>query len=208
MERWVIRPFISEEHIRLLDKEKLLYGFAMCSKPIILKYVVDYLNGEGDDEIKNMLRSAYSEKLNFMDVTADVHINESVAKVATYNYSSVRAGCSVQELEEIRDTIKSVYNENCNVPYINVIRGDIIDGVINNLSALYRVNKNKKYKELAYILSKNKELFKDKPNARATGTIFKSIARRSSEFDIILRGIDFLIPKIQEGKQPESWRVF
>lgn len=209
MERWVISPFLTESDIRILHKERMLKDFSLCSKPIIVTNIVDYLsNNEGDDEIKAMLREAYQDKISFIDIQKDDVVVGNVDKVYQYTFNSVHAGLSVAELKEMKDTINSIYNNDFNVPYVNVIPGDIIASIINNLLALNRVNKEMSYKKLAYMLTKNKELFKDKPNATARGTVFKQVSRKSTDLDIILRGIDFLISQKEAGKQPESWRIY
>lgn len=209
MERWVISPFLTEEHIRILYKENLLKDFALCSKPIIVTNIISYLsNDNGNKEIKNMLKSVYKDKISFIDVQKDDVIVGNVDKVYQYNFNSVHAGLSIEELNNMKETIKSIYNDDFNVPYVNVIPGDIIAGIINNLLAFNRVNKNPEYKKLSYLLTKNKELFKDKPNATARGTVFKQVSRKSTDLDIILRGIDFLLHQKQEGNQPESWRIY
>lgn len=208
MKGWVIDRFLSEDHIRILHKESLLKDFAQCSKPVVLNNIISYLQGDGNQEIKDMLNDVYKDRIKFLDVLQNDDINECVSKVASYTYNSVRPGLTIEELEDMRDTIRAVYNDTYNVPYINTIPSEIIERIINNLLALYRVNKDIEYKNLAYLLGKNKELFKDKPNASARGTIFKSISKRSSELDIILKGIDFLIDALKSKRQPESWRVF
>lgn len=209
MERWVISPFLTEADVRILHKENMLKNFSLCSKPIIVTNIVNYLgNDSGDAEVKAMLREVYKDKISFIDVQKDDVVIGNVDKVYQYNFNSVHAGLSVEELKTMRTTITSVYNDDFNVPYVNVIPGDIIASIINNLLALNRVNKDMKYKKLAHLLTKNKELFKDKPNATARGTIFKQVSRKSTDLDIILRGIDFLISQKEAGKQPESWRIY
>lgn len=209
MEKWVISPFLTEKHIRILNDEKLLHDFAICARPVIITSILDYVNSNGcNEEIKDMLLNVFESRIAFMDVQKDDVILDNVDKVYGYTFDSVHAGLSIPELEAMRDTIGAVYNDDYNVPYINVIPGDIIANIINNLLALNRVNKNMEYKKLAYLLSKNKELFKDKPNANAKGTVFKTVAKRSTELDIIQRGIEFLLKQKREGKQPESWRIY
>lgn len=205
---WVISPFLTEEHIKILHKEKLLDELSNCSKPVVLDKITEYLQNSSNSEVKNMLMESYKNKIDFINIQEDELINDNISKVYSYTYSSIHPGLSLQELEEIKNTIESVHNDKYNVPYINVIRGDIIAGIINNLLALYRVNKDPEYKKLAFLLTKNKDLFKDKPNASAKGTIFKQINRRSEELDIILRGVNFLISNLSQGRKPESWRIF
>lgn len=209
MERWVISPFLTEDHIRILYKENMLKEFSLCSKPIIVTNIVNYLsNDKGDNEIKEMLKEVYKDKISFINVQKDDIVIGNVDKVYQYTFGSIHAGLSVEELKTMRDTIKSIYNDDFNIPYVNVIPGDIIATIINNLLALNRVNKDTTYKKLSYLLTKNKELFKDKPNATARGTVFKQVSRKSTDLDIILRGIDFLISQKEAGKQPESWRMY
>jgi hypothetical protein len=208
VEKWVISPFLNETHITILHDEQMLRDFSICSKPVIVTNIINYLNGDGDLSVKEMLREVYKDKISFLDIQKDDVVIGNVDKVYQYTFDSVHAGLTIDELKSMKETINSVYNDEYNIPYVNVIPGDIIAGIINNLLALHRVNKNIEYKRLAYLLTKNKELFKDKPNANAKGTLFKTVSRRSTDLDIILNGIDFLITQKQEGKQPESWRVF
>ena len=206
---WVISPFISEEHVRILHKENMLRDFAKCSKTVVVDNIIRYLGtADADPEVKKLLQDVYRDKLAFLAIQQDEEVNASVEKVYGYTFESVHAGLSIAELQEMRDTILHVYNDQCSVPYINTISSDLIAGIINNLMALHRVNHNPEYKRLSYILTKNKDLFRDKPNAVARGTIFKSITKRSQDLDVILRGIDFLIAQKTAGKSPESWRFY
>lgn len=209
MGKWVINSFISEDHVKILAKENLLQDFANCSKSIIVDNIISYIeSADADSEVKELLTNVYKDKLFFLNVQQDEIINENVEKVYGYNFYSVNAGLTVEELEQMKQDIKSVYNEELDIPYINPISGDIIANIINNLLALYRVNKDIEYKKLSYILTRNKDLFRDKANAASKGTIFKKISKRSMDFEIILRGIDFLIEKKNAGCLPESWRLF
>lgn len=206
---WVVSHFLTEDHIRILYKESMLKDFSQCSKPTIVFNVRNYIeSNESDAEVRDMLLEVYKDKIDFIDIQKDEDVLSMIDKVSAYNFSSVHAGLSVDELNSMRKTITSVYNDSYNVPYINTIPGDIIDSIINNLLALNRVNKDMEYKKLSYVLTKNKELFKDKPNANASGTAFKAVSRRSMELDLMLKGIDFLIEQKSLGRQPESWRLF
>lgn len=208
MKGWVINPFLTEEHVRILHNENMLKDFSICSKPVIVTNIVSYINGDGDEEIKSLLNDCYKDKISFVDVQSNELITNSIDKIYGYTFDSVHAGLSIADLNKMKETIVSVYNEEFNVPYINVIPGDIIAGIINNLLAIFRVNKNQEYKKLAYLLTKNKELFKDKQNAKAKGTMFKEVSKRSLDLDVILRGIDFLIVQKEANRPPESWRVY
>lgn len=208
MEAWVINPFLTEEHIFILAKENLLNDFARCSRTLIVKGIVEYLNEGTNEEIKSLLREAYKSKISFLDIQKDESVLEAVSTVAGYTFSSVNDGLTIDELKTMEKTIKSVYNEECNIPYINPISGDIINNIISTLIARGRVTGNTSYKRLAFLLSKNRELFKDKPNKNATGTVFKPIMRKSTDLDIILRGIQFLIEQKQLGHEHNYWRVF
>ena len=209
MFNWVIPGLLNEDVVLLLEEEKLLGPFAECSKPLIVDSIYNYIySAAGDPKIKDLLKIAYKDKISYNEAKFNEEIISTVNLVNSYDFNTVHAGLSLDELESMRTSIKFVYNSEANVPYINPISGDIVAAIINNLLALHRVNKDISYRQFATILSKNKELFKDKPNAAARGTIFKSISKRSVELDIILNGIEFLISKKKEKLQPESWRVF
>lgn len=49
-------------------------------------------------------------------------------------------------------------------------------------------------------------LFKDKPSARAKGTIVKKVVRNKTQYEILLRGIKYLIKKLENGESPATWR--
>ena len=209
MGKWVINSFISEDDVKILAKENLLQDFANCSKSVVIDSIIEYIeSADADGEVKGLLSKAYSDKLFFLNVQQDEIINNNVEKVYGYNFYSVNAGLTIEELEQMKQDIKSVYNDDLDIPYINPISGDVIANIINTLLALHRVNKKMEYKKLAYILGKNKDLFRDKANANSKGTIFKKISKRSMDFEIMLRGIDFLIEKKKAGCLPESWRLF
>lgn len=209
MTAWVIEPFLTEQYVKILDKENMMPDFVMCSKSVIVDYIIDYLDKpDANEEIKGILSKYYKNKIDLVRVQQDEVVIGNIDKIYEYNYSSVHAGLTIGELNDMKEVILSVHNEEQNIPYINTIPGDIIAGIINNLLALYRVNGDIAYKRMAHLLTKNKELFKDKPNATAKGTIFKAVNKRSEDLKIILRGIEFLIDQKTKGNQTESWRVY
>lgn len=208
MGKMVINPFLTEEHVSILYTEKLLQDFALCSKQVIISSVSNYINNTTNEDVKEMLLSVFKDKIDFMNTLKDEVAVDLVNKVHSYVFDSVHAGLSVAELTEMKNNINEVYTDKKTIPYINVIPSNIIENIISNLMALHRVNRNSEYKQLAYMLSKNKELFKDKPNANAKGTIYKGISSRSTDLDIIKLGIDFLIDQKTKGNAPESWRVY
>lgn len=206
---WVIRYLLNEEHVLILQREKLLDDFAICSKDVIIEQVIEYINSEdSSSQLVEFLSNSFKDRIEFLNVQTDEGIIKNISKVYEYSYSSIHAGLTIDQLLEIKEDIISVSNEKHNTPYVPTINKDIIANIINNLLALYRVNLNGEYKRLAHILTKNKELFKDKNNSPSKGTIFKLVAKKSTELDIILKGIDFLIEQKTNKRQPEAWRLF
>ena len=208
MENWVIKPFLTESDVLILSKENLLEDFARCSKSTVVNGITTYITSSNNKEIVDILKEAYKERLDFLNLLTDEKVQESLDTVVEYDYNSVRPSLSIKELEKIKSDIMGVYDIDNAAPYVTPVDSNIIVNIISTLQALGRSTKDNRYTNLASTLSLNKVLFKDKQNAGIKGTIFKPVFKRTSEYKIILRGIDFLIDQLKAGHKPESWRVF
>jgi nitrogenase molybdenum-iron protein alpha/beta subunit len=208
MENYVIDLILSEKHVLILKKENLLSDLVKCSKDVVIENIINYINKSNNEEIKNILKEAYKDKLYLLEISNDNLMIDKVNTVSKYTYDSIHAGLTIEELNIMKNNINSLLNKDYTVPYINVIPSNIISGIINTLLALNKVNKDKEYKILAYNFEAAIESFRDKPRATAKGTIFKPISKINNELVIMVKGIDFLINQKTLNLPVESWRYF
>ena len=209
--KYVIYPLISEEDILLLDSVGMLERLEKCSTKRVVMLISSYLEDKEKDnnpEVVELVKNIWSEKLNLYAVLSDEETKDSVTKVQGIRFDSVHAGLDLDTLNEMKETILAVVDNKYSVPYVAPIPPILIDGIINDLNALGRNTGKRSYSLLAAHLDMSSNLFSDSRFKHSEGTVFKNVAKRSGELDIILRGIDFLINMKTIGKSPQSWRVF
>lgn len=201
---FVLPYLLSEEQAALLTDEQL-GKLAACSTNVLVGHVKSYLsNSSRDMAVANRIHKAYSHKLDTEKFFNNEELQECVKRVSALTYDDINPGIGIETLQEYRNDIKAILNEDLAVPYIAPIRGSIIEDFLVDLKEC--TQDNPELKKLLKVLSKNKTLFKDPRNTPFRGTIVKSIVRDQQRYEIMLHGIDFLINKAKEGKSPSSWR--
>ena len=49
--------------------------------------------------------------------------------------------------------------------------------------------------------------FKDPPQAKPRPTEVTKVLRRAADYRLIVRGINFLLKQMHEGRNPDTWRI-
>ena len=207
--KWVIDYLLTENDIFILRDCNLLSQFVSCSKSVVINSIIKYINSDtANKDVVDILKEYYSDKIHLKESFEDEEVLNKFITISEINYNSVKPSLSLSTLKQMKETIESVIGENELPPYINKVSPSIINDIIECLNSMYKHNKNSSYRELVFRLNKNKSLFKDNKNANAKGTPAKNVYKKIPELKIIIKGIDFLIDKLENDINPNSWRVF
>ena len=206
---YILNPCLSEDDVKLLHDSNLLKRLASCSGNVILARVIDYINYSNNEEVVSYLREAYADRIMDDKLVNNKEAFTEVTEVTSYTYDDINPSKSIDELMEMRNSITSVVeSENSKKPYIKPISKSIIETIIVDLTGLYYINKDKRYKALALNLTQFKSMFMDKRGKSYSGTAYKPVYKNKNKLDLLVYGLDFLIKEMSSGRKPESWRVF
>lgn len=162
------------------DKLKVAYAYT--------NEKMDYLKSEKVKEMANELRN-----LQFEDIT--------------YTTPRDRLEMYKMLIEELIDNeYASAYTDEKDTQYLKSgmeqlrqMANDLlkVNASPSEINACFR---------LYEIIDKNKSLFRNPPFKRNTATILRGVLYRKDDFELILKGIGFILKKLDSHANPRSWR--
>ena len=193
----IIPYVLSETDLDTLTDSQLNM-LAKCSTDMVLEEVLKYLENAGDSVYSGRIRGAYATKIALREFLTSEETKSNVEIAQRLSYTSITPMLTEEELIVYKNAIESIINNKYAIPYISPISGE----TIKTLREEVKTNN----KALAERLKKFSYLFKDSPHKSATGTIVKRVIRNRVEYEIILRGIEFMLERKRKGANPNSWR--
>lgn len=200
-------PYILDERAVVDLPDSLLQMLAECSTKPVMDSVIAYVNNDkADSEAKAKILTAYSRQLGIKQFLEDKAVQDIAAEVKELSYASINPSLSVEQLQEYGDNISFLLNNDNAIPYIPPIRGDVIKGVIEELKEISKTSNNQYVELFCKNIQRCTRLFKDTKKVSYRGTVVKHIVKNRSMFEVMNRGIEFLIAKKNAGESPASWR--
>lgn len=206
----VIELILSEEDVAELT-DIHLYQFAACSYGSVRESVIAYLrNPNADPKVRERVLRAYAEQLDLLEYLQDDKTLQYVNLLNELHYSTIGYGLDVGTLQRYKDAIEYVIgseHERYAVPYIAAIDGKTISELIQEIWEYAAENKNSKL--MFFVENKlrpAKKYFRESPHEKYKGTVVKHAVRDRSKYELILRGINFLLEKKAANVSPASWR--
>lgn len=202
----VIPLILSEELAREIPLDYLA-KLAECSTSIVKGKVKDYLNSpNAADDVKAIVKAAYSEQIAIEEFLSSKDISEKVELIKDLDYVNISTHQSVERLQEYKEAITAILSNDYAVPYIAPIRGVLIKDLREEISVFAKATSNQYLKSFESKLKKHSSLFRDSQYETYKGTVVKKIIRNRTKYEIILKGIDFILDKKMNNTNPQSWR--
>lgn len=203
----VLRGVITEDDAYKMPMD-IFKGIASISSEIVLKRINRYLeDANANEAVKRRVEEAYSEVMDKKNYYADESLIESAKEISTLSYCDITAGQPLDKLIKWREDISAIMNSPYAVAYIPPVRIESLIGLIEVIQARAKESPDNVYLyTVADELYANKTLFKDAPFKGYKGTPVKRIINDRTKYDVILRGLDFLIEKKRVGANPQTWR--
>lgn len=200
-------PLILTEEAVLELPQDFLERLANCSTQIVKDKVLAYISHpNADEEVKHKLTTAYQRYISVTAYLNDAETKRDVELIRELSYKDIGPHLSVEELQNYKRAIIGIlYNENA-VPYVSPIKGDIIKALRDDIKEFAESVNSEVLKDAAAAIYKNSDLFRDQQHAPFRGTIVKRIIREKGTYELLLRGIDFMVDKKTRGISPASWR--
>jgi len=201
---FVIPVVLSEKEVPLLPDSTLL-KLAICSKDEVLVCIEKYLADENANvDVKERVYEAYKERLLSKRFLKSEEVKEHVSSVGSLDYEDITASQEISVLRDWEKSINEILSNQHAIPYIEPIRSCLLQELRKEAKALSK--EVKELKRFAKMLEKYGYLFRDSVHASYRGTVVKNVIRNREKYEIMLRGIKFLIEKKESGVDPRSWR--
>lgn len=199
-------PLVLEERDVNVIHEDYLKKLASCSTDIVKKKVKEYLNStEAQPLIKEKVYECYKQVLSSDEFLMDEVLKEEIKPVEQLRFSDISSSLPEQKLRQYKGVLEKILGSEFAVPYIEPITSDTINSLLDEMTEYGQ--RDSRVKQLVTRIRNNKHLFKDPRFTRARGTIVKRVMLNVQKFEIILRGINFLLKQNEQGRSPESWRL-
>lgn len=205
----VIKFVLSEDDAYLVPMD-IFKGLAGVSSDIVLRRINSYLdNPDANTAVKRRVEEAYSDVQQKKDFYSSEELQTSVKELMNLTYSDVNAGQSKEQLEKWHSQITEILQSPFAIAYIPPVKyADLREyrQIILERSKTESPNVADVLIRLEENISKNKNLFKDAPFKGYTGTPVKRIVNDRSKYEVLLKGIEFLLKRKAEGVKPQTWR--
>ena len=201
---YVIPVVLSEEEVSLLPGSTLL-KLATCSKDEVLLCIEKYLDDKGSNtDVKEKVFEAYKERLLSKRFLESEETKEHISFVGSLDYKDIAVSKEVSVLRDWERSINAILSSQYAIPYIEPIRSCLLSDIREEVSALCK--EGKALKQFSSALKKYGHLFRDSTYASYRGTVVKNVIRNREKYEIMLRGIKFLIEKKESEADTGSWR--
>ena len=167
------------------------------------------------------LRDAYAHVNEVHDYLDSAEVRDLADTLATLQYSDITVDTGLDKLKMYRELILDLLSEDADFmrEYNNGIANDVsgkrsaytakmdnsnLESILNKMAQESHGNPD----VLALItrIQKNKSLFKNGSKAGNRSTVLRKAIAKKDKLKNILRGLDFLIPKMESGQNPITWR--
>lgn len=205
MTNQVIPLLLKEEDCKILGKEwtiKLLN----CTTSGVILYLNKYLDSGGmDSEVEEMVREFYVNKRNEMGLSNGEEHEKNVMLIESLRLDTPFAYYTIEELENIRDTMNNVLSLSSeSVAYNLPVPSKMFKSIIKEIKNYGDDNQKEVARKLE--LSPAKGIFYDTPTSKARKTIYKKIVLNGTTIELIRNGIDFLLEQMKASVSPIQWR--
>ena len=231
MTKWVLPNVLSVDDVAVLDVE-LLKVLASVSTGVVLKYINDFINGNVSSDIPDVqsaaikLQEAYTEVNEVNAYLASDEAKNLADTLASLQYSDIKHEVETPKLLAYRSLIIELLSDDKD--FVETYKGDVESSLgkgfksaytakldkDNLLDALDRITQLSKDidgqlvpgSRLRSAIENNANLFKNGSNKVNKPTVLRKAIYKKDKLKSILKGIDYLLEKKQEGAAPRSWR--
>lgn len=195
----VIRFALSEDDVKAIGQD-VLNSLANCSTSLVMMEVRRYLSSpNADEEVKNMVRTAFSEELTEIASESDDELLMAISTISDLRYTEICGSATLEDLNRWMSCIDTIKAKGELRPYKSAVKLYTIRDIVEHI-------KDMGLDPIAKKIIARKNVFSEVNTARAVGTPFKHAYFKSTQTEIKERGIDFLIRMKKSGTTPNRWR--
>lgn len=231
MSKWILPMVLTVEDVNNLSSG-VLSLFTKISTGIVLKKVNEFINSNIDSldiEIRSAaekLKDAYAEINAVNDYLESDEAKDLADTLSQLNYSDISINTDLSKLKLWRSLIIELLAED--EEFLNSYTGDVSESSTRGFKSAYTAKLDKDnlevilekmrnvagntpsefsaYSRLEGAILKNKNLFKNGNFNVNHPTVLRKAIIKKDRLISLLRGLDFIIPKIESGKNATAWR--
>lgn len=208
MGKFIIPYILNEDVVEYLSNE-ILELLVACTTSRVDKYITAYLSSTDADEVaQGIIRNAYKyvhERDKFLN---DDKTKEYCALLSEIKYDTLSLRDSIEYLEAIKEAINYITQSKYAVPYISPVHGSNLKALKEALKKDVQagVEGDMYLKAFLVNLEKYGDIFRDPQSLGNQGTAVKKVIRNVETYEIIKRGVDFIIDIKRNQKLSSAWR--
>lgn len=228
MSLWVLPNILTVDDVVDLD-DRVLKLFSEISTGIITMKVNDFVSKNSQSNNPMLAKAANKLYTAFYEVNrASNYLESEEAKnladsLVSLQYSDISATTDIVTLRNYRKLIIELLAEDADflnsytgeveesdtrglkTSYTMKLDGDHLQVTLDRMRAMSTDNMPLVYK-LCSTVESNKTLFKNGSMSTNKATVLRKAFYKKDKLKAILKGLDYLIPKIEAGVSPYSWR--
>lgn len=226
MSKYVLPTILTTDEV-LSIPDKVLCSFTRISTGIVLDNVNEFVRLNKDSQDTECRDAALKLERIYKEVNdVNAYLESDEAKdlantLASLQYSDVSASTDLNQLKMYRTLILELLSEDeefmreymnkevkveagRKTAYTAKLDGDNLESVLEDM--MNKAHGNVAAMSLISRIQKNKSLFKNGNYNINKPTVLRKAIYKKDKLKNILRGLDFLIPKMEAGQNPISWR--
>lgn len=202
----IIPQILTEDMVRAMTNHHLQL-LTKCTTDRVMDFVLRYLKSpDADPAIQQKLHLAYDYTIKRDEYLNSEETKQKSELLLNTNYNSVSVALTVKQLRDIQEAIEYITKSEYAVPYVSTVGSSELAELRQDLKEYVKDTGNYQLKMLLNNLQKYGDLFRDGRDSQNKGTVVKKIVRNMTMYEIISRGIDFIISVKESGKTYHSWR--
>ena len=234
MNKWVLPGVLRVDTVNALSVEVFTL-FAQISTGIVIKRINDYIaaheSEEGEEgDAARKLKAGYSQVNRINEYLESDEAKDLADTLASLQYSDVSCTEDINKLKLYREMIIELLSED--EDFRSEYEGEIAEDATRGMKTAYttkldkenlsnvlvqirlEATRNPNYdqaarsmaSDLCMTIEKNKNLFKNGSHNINRATVIRKAIYKKDKLRNILRGLDYIIPKIEAGESAYSWR--
>lgn len=205
-----IIPYILVESMIDEMSDDQLQLLVNCTTQRSMHFITDYLSKTDDSVdpvIQKKIATAYSYVINRDKFLNSDKTKECCELLKDLNYNSVSVADSKEYLESVCEAIKYITSSDYAVPYIAPVDGNALKELKESLSISIASDSSLYWlKLLLENLNSYGDVFRDPRSEYNKGTVVKKVVKNAEMYEILERGVEFIIGLKEAGKLSNTWR--
>lgn len=206
----VIPKLLTEE--KVLDTPiEALKVLAECSSDIVLDYVNEYIAKNSDTSVGKRIEEAYrsvNERIRYLQSDKLKEIADSLNNLT---YADVNANIPIDTLKGYKYAIEEALQNDVTAVKSRSVTKDKYIECIERLTSMGEIDtwsnqERKNIFDIRNLIESNKRIFKTAPFKKPNNTVLARILYKREQMELILYGINFLLPKLEARTNAQIWR--